>query len=204
MKKIGLLASSLLVSLFLLACQNKDVSKEPTKTTEKAPVTTTKTNSIDGTWQSKIDAKADVIFSIEGQIVSFQKKTDEARVTFSPFYLKKQEKKTNKDKEKDKQQWQFEKNKKNINVTEKHREADVIFIDTNKEIKEQIIKDKDVIPETIKINRDNHTINYSLKPDSVEATQLFKDATLNFDQKNQQLIFIDGNKEATELELIDK
>lgn len=187
MKKNLLLITTCVAVTFLVACQPQ--KKQPTASSQTqendvTQVTSDSNPTMDGIWKTQDDAKQTFTLSIDGQTLAYQGENETARATYDPLRIKE-----GKSKGKNEQLWEFIPDQKEVTVTEKYREADPIFIDSNKEIKELFMANTAAIPETIRINRDNNTISYTLKNDNEDVKNLVKGATLTFNSQSQKLVY---------------
>lgn len=185
MKKNLYLLGLLGIVLTLTACQPKtQTTPEQSGTKETETTVTTTESTMDGVWKTADDAKQTFSLSIDGTTLAYQGKNESGRATYDPLKIKK-ETSTSKDKE----VWQFIDNQTEVNVTEKYREADAIFIDSDQEIKESVIANTAAIPDTIRINRAKNTISYTLANDNEDVKNLVKGATLTFNAKSNTLVY---------------
>lgn len=120
---------------------------------------------------------------IDGTSVSYQASSKDGNSTYSPLKITKDSSK------KEALTWYFNDDQKDVAVINKHREADPIFIDSDKEIQDAILNNSAALPETIKVDRKNNRISYTLKNDNDEVKHLVKGAYLTYDDKKDEIIY---------------
>lgn len=185
MKKIPLLIFTLLTCTTLIACQSKNTTNSSKKNpaSDSTIATESKKSAIEGSWLATTESTDDISLIFIDNNVTFQKKIESGYLTFSPLTIKQ------KGRNDINPTWQFTTPKQDITVVKKLREADPIFTDSNQEITKSITSKFSILPESVKIDRKNHRISYSLKQTTPEIKTLVEKAHFSLTDNGTTLNF---------------